>query len=168
MDLLWSSGVCTARREWYCGGREGPCNYRVTSLGCCLHCICIKWGQNTAHKLLWSNRGALKEIRLGLKALGLWVNKNFNKNGKYSPGPWYNISPGCWCSISQSYNLSDIRQAERVRENCVGQRFQKQKLQKHHQFSEWASRTKRQIQKQNLSQRQDTNVNSRCPPPHIT
>lgn len=54
------------------------------------------------------------------------------------------ISPSCWCSISQSYHLSDIHKVEWVSENCVGQRrFQKHSLQKDHQLSDWPSRDPR-------------------------
>lgn len=124
---LYGQGGSGAVRKGGVGGREEPSTFRITSLGRCLRCLSTKWDLNIAHKLLWSNQGALKEIRLGLKALGLWVNKNFNKNGKYSPGPWYSISLGCWRSISQSYNLSDVHKGVRESENCVGQRrFQKQ------------------------------------------
>lgn len=133
-------------------GRErGPHYPQKNFLWLLSCCLSTKRDQNTAHKLLWSNQGALKEIRLGLKALGLWVNKNFDKNGKYSPGPWYNISLGCWYSISQSYNLSDVCKVERVSKNCVGQRkFQKHNLQKDHQFFEWPSRDLRHTGKWSL------------------
>lgn len=131
-------------REGGFGRREDPRIFRIISCGYWLHCLSTKWDQNIAYKLLWSNQGILKEIRLGLKAIGLWVNKNFNKNGKYSPGLWYTISPGCWCSIGQSYNLSDVCKVERVSENSVGpKRFQKQNQQKDQRLSDWSSRVLR-------------------------